>query len=61
MTGKPTVTDKQAWRGRGFTVAGGASSRASAAPTLRFGPSGDPPPATVRAAYMAGSKLPARH
>ncbi len=45
--GTPT---KAPCRGRGgvrATVAGGASSRASAAPPLRCGPAGDPPPATV--------------
>ena len=43
------------------TVVGVASSRASAAPSLRYGPSGDPTPTTVGTAYMAGSKLPARN
>ena len=42
------------------TVAGVASSRC-APPPLRCGPAGDPTPATVGTAYMAGSKLPARN
>ena len=45
----------------GTTVAGVASSRASAAPSLRYGPPGDPTPTTVGTAYMAESKLPARN
>ena len=47
--------------GAGTTVAGVASSRASAAPSLCYGPPGDPTPATVGTAYMAESKLPARN
>ena len=47
--------------GAGTTVAGVASSRESAAPSLRYGPSGDPTPATVEAAYMAESTLSARN
>ena len=47
--------------GAGTTVAGVASTRASAAPSLRYGPPGDPTPATVGTAYMAESKLPARN
>ena len=47
--------------GAGTTVVGVASSRASAAPSLRYGPPGDPTPTTVGTAYMAESKLPARN
>ena len=47
--------------GGGTTVSGVASSRASAAPSLRYGPSGDPTPATVGATYMAESTLSARN
>ena len=47
--------------GAGTTVSGVASSRASAAPSLRCGPSGDPTPATVGAACMAESTLSARN
>ena len=42
----------------GCREAVGASSRC-AAPPLRYGPSGDPPPSTRRSAAMAVSKLPA--
>ena len=42
----------------GCREAVGASSRC-AAPSLRYGPSGDPPPSTRRSAAMAVSKLPA--
>ena len=47
--------------GAGTTVVGVASSRPSAAPSLRYGPAGDPTPTTVGTAYMAESKLPARN
>ena len=60
-----TPTDVESGRcaawGAGTTVAGVASNRASAAPSLRYGPSGDPTPATVGAAYMAESTLSARN
>ena len=47
--------------GAGTTVVGVASSRASAAPSLRYGPPGDPTPTTVGTAYMAESTFPARN
>ena len=43
------------------TTVAGVASRRCAPPPLRCGPSGDPTPATVGTAYMAGSKLPARN
>ena len=54
----PTDVEREGAR---TTVAGVASSRASAAPSLRYGPSGDPTPTTVEAAYMAESTLSARN
>ena len=45
----------------GTTGAAVASSRASAAPSLRYGPLGDTTPAPVNGLDTAGSKLPARN
>ena len=53
------ATLKARRRGYGALPAVGASSRTSAAPPLRSGPAGDPPPAGRERLVVAGSKLPA--
>ena len=58
---RPATPSNRRVRPRTHGGVGGEEPRGSPLSRFRYGPPGDPTPATVGTAYMAESKLPARN